>query len=85
MTVFEARNLVAIRVALDRHNTMCPMEAEAILLHPYDHGLMGYDRLWGIPVVADGSVPVKRCRIKCHGSAETIDEELSEYLRSSDE
>lgn len=81
MTAFEIFNLIAIRRALDRHNSRCPMEAEAILLHPYDHGLMGYDELWGIQVVADEDVPVKRCRIKCHGSAETIDEELAEYFR----
>ncbi|MGI8727754.1 MAG: hypothetical protein ACR2K6_08785 [Solirubrobacterales bacterium] len=80
MTKFEVTNLIAMRKALDRHNSRCPMEAEAILLHPYDHGVMGYDALWGIPVVADDSVPVKRCRIRCDGSAATIDEELSDYL-----
>jgi hypothetical protein len=85
VTAFEAKNLIAIRVALDRHNAVCPMEAEAILLHPYDHGVMGYDRLWGIPVVADADVPVKRCRIKCDGSAETIDQELSECLRGPED
>jgi hypothetical protein len=57
------------------------MQAEVILLHPYDHGLMGHDQLWGIPVVADTAVPVKRCRIECSGSAETIDEELFDYFR----
>lgn len=85
MTAFEAKNLIAIRKALDRHNADCPMDAEAILLHPYDHRLMRYDELWGIPVVADTAVPVRRCRIKCHGSAATIDEELSEYLHGPED
>lgn len=85
MTDFEVKNLIAIRRGIDRHNSDCPVEAEAIMLHPYDYALMGYERLWGIPVIEDDRVPVKTCRIQCSGSAHAIEEELSEYLAEGDD
>lgn len=77
---FEIVNLIAIRIGVDRHNLRCPIPAEAIVMNPIDCQLLDHPRLWGIPVVADSSVPVKRVRIKCKGSAETIEEELEAYL-----
>ena len=80
MSQFRRRNLAAIRHALDRHNSDCPVPARAILLNPTDHGLMRFDLLWGVPVLADGRVPVKRVRIACDGSASEIEDELAELL-----
>jgi len=77
---FEIVNLIAIRIGVDRHNSVCPIPAEAILMNPIDCGLMNYPRLWGVPVLAEPSVPTKRFRIKCKGSAEDIEEELEGYL-----
>lgn len=81
MTDFEVKNLIQIRVGLDRHNENCPAPAKAILLNPIDHQLMGFSNLWGVPVLADGSVPVKRVQIDCEGSAERIEEELAGFLQ----
>lgn len=81
MTRFEAANLAAIRGALDKHNTDCPVPARAILLNPIDHGLLGWFELWGLPVVADDRVPTKRVRIDCDGSAWGIEAELAEVLK----
>lgn len=83
MGEFEIANLAAIRAALDHHNGECPVPARAILLHPYDHGLMGWDELWGLPVLPDDRVPVKRVRIDCGGSAWTLDEELETFLQEA--
>lgn len=41
---------------------------------------MGFEKLWGVPVLADTSVPTKRFRIECEGSAENIEEELAVHL-----
>ena len=82
MTQFEAKNLAAIRQALDRHNRTCPVPANAILLNPVDHGLLQCDELWGLPVLADDRVTVKRVRIACDGSAWTADHELEQLTRS---
>jgi hypothetical protein len=77
---FEIKNLIQIRVGLDRHNENCPAPARAILLNPVDHQLMGFNNLWGVPVLPDDSVPVKRVQIDCEGSAERIEEELADHL-----
>jgi hypothetical protein len=62
---FHVRNLVALRLALDAHNATCPQPANAILLKPIDHGLLGWDTLWGVPVIPDEGVLVKQIRIDC--------------------
>lgn len=80
MSEFEIKNLIQIRLGIDRHNARCPAPARAILLNPIDHQLMGIQNLWGVPVVADDSVPVKRVQIDCEGSAERIEEELADHL-----
>jgi hypothetical protein len=64
-TEFAYKNIDAMRQGLDRHNTTCGFRAEAFLLHPYDHGLLRLDELWGIPVLADDAVSTKRFRIHC--------------------
>jgi hypothetical protein len=75
-TRFEVVNLLAMRLALDDHNTQCPEAATAILLHPYDHGLLRCDRLWGLPVIADERVKVKRIWIECDGATWTSEHQL---------
>lgn len=81
MTQFDAKNLAAIRRALDHHNRTCPVPANAILLNPVDHGLLEWSQLWGLPVLADERVSVKRVRIACDGSAWTAEQELEELAR----
>jgi hypothetical protein len=80
---FESKNLAAIRAALDHHNSSCPVPANAILLNPVDHELMGWDELWGLPVLPDDRVPTKRVRIDCDGSAHGIEDEIAEAIAHS--
>ncbi len=80
MSKFESKNLAAIRAALDQHNESCPVAANAILLNPVDHELIGWDELWGLPVLSDERVPTKRVRIQCDGSAFGIEEEVTEAV-----
>ena len=58
----------------------CPVPANAILLNPVDHGLIGWDELWGLPVLADDRVPTKRVRIQCDGSAFGIEDEVADAV-----
>ncbi len=85
MSGFESKNLAAIRAALDHHNADCPVPANAILLNPVDHELMGWDELWGLPVLADERVPTKRVRIQCDGSAFGIEDEVADAVSSPNE
>ena len=80
MSQFAAKNLAAIKAALDQHNADCPVPANAILLNPVDHELLGFDELWGLPVLADERVPTKRVRIDCDGSAYGIEDEIAEAI-----
>lgn len=80
MSQFEAKNLAAIKAALDQHNADCPVPANAILLNPVDHELLGWDELWGLPVLADDRVPTKRVRIDCDGSAFGIEDQVADAV-----
>ena len=80
MSGFESKNLAAIRAALDQHNADCPVPGNAILLNPVDHELMGWDELWGLPVIADERVPTKRVRIQCDGSAFGIEDQVADAV-----
>lgn len=80
MSQFAAKNLAAIKAALEQHDANCPVPASAILLNPVDHALIDFDELWGLPVLADDRVPVKRVRIQCDGSAFGIEDELAEAV-----
>jgi len=75
-TEFAAKNVHAMRQALDHHNATCEFRAEAILLHPYDHHLVGFDHLWGVPVVPDDQIRTKRFRIHCAAPGDDLEGEL---------
>jgi hypothetical protein len=77
---FAAKNLGAIKAAVDQHNATCPVPANAILLNPVDHALIDFDELWGLPVLADERVPTKRVRIQCDGSAFGIEDEVADAI-----
>ena len=85
MSEFESKNLAAIRAAIEHHNKECPIPANAIRLNPVDHALMGWDELWGLPVLADERVPTKRVRIDCDGSAWGIEDEVTEAVSQTQE
>jgi hypothetical protein len=80
---FEIVNLVAIRRGIDQHNTNCPIDVDAILLNPMDHGLLDHPRLWGVPVISDSTVGVKCFRLRCDGSAVDIEHEFEAYLNEA--
>ncbi len=71
-TEFLAKNVARLRDALDHHNATCAEAPTAFLLHPYDVGLP-FDDLWGVPLVADETRPVKILGIACPAAPERDD------------
>lgn len=48
-----AKNLEAIRKAIDQHDERCPGQIIRILMHPIEVERLDFDKLYGIPVEAD--------------------------------
>lgn len=61
----EIEMLLRARAALEAHDASCDREAKAILMHPGNFDLIGWDGLLGLPVLPDPSVAPKRARIVC--------------------
>ena len=79
---FHAVNLARIRGALDLHNESCALPATAILLNPVDHGLLGHDELWGLPVLPVQRIPTKRFEIDCEASTTNLENELASIVEA---
>lgn len=80
MSSLETEMLAFIETGLAQHDRVCPMPATAILLHPGNYELCGWNELWGIPVKPDDRVEPKRFEIECAGSALGIEDAIEEFL-----
>lgn len=76
---FHVKNVVSMRRALEHHNSRCLVPATSFSLNPVDFGLLGFDFLWGVELIPDPAVAVKRFRLDCDGSAVGIEEILEEW------
>jgi hypothetical protein len=61
----EEEMLTNIRRALLAHAAECCQDPKAILLHPGNHALIGWDEVLGLPVLADERVSPKRFLLVC--------------------
>ena len=61
---FLVKNVERLRDALDHHNATCEGEAAAFV-SPYDSGLLPFEALWGVPLVADTERAVKGFTVVC--------------------
>ena len=57
---FEIKNLIEIRIGIDRHNERCPIPPEAILMNPVDCKLFGS--------VCTPENPVGSCMVSTEGA-----------------
>lgn len=73
------QNITVMRRALYQHNRNCPMPAKSFRMNPVDFRRFGIQMIWGIPVVADEEVEVKRFRLECEGSAHGIEQVLDDW------
>ena len=76
----EQEMIAFIKAGLAHHDATCPMPARAILLNPGNYELFGREELFGIPLEPRDSIPPKRFRIDCPGSASGIEDEIEEAL-----
>jgi hypothetical protein len=61
----EIEMLENIRAAHEAHAAECEQTPKAILFHPGNHGLVGWDEVLGLPVLPDERVEPKRFRLLC--------------------
>jgi hypothetical protein len=57
--------LLNTRAALDEHDKTCDSEAKAILLNPGNFDLIGWNEVFGLPVLPDDRVEPMRARVLC--------------------
>lgn len=62
---FEIEMLENIQVAYEAHAAECEKVPKAILFHPGNHGLIGWDEVLGLPVLSDERVEPKRFLLLC--------------------
>jgi hypothetical protein len=61
----EIEMLEKIRMAYDGHAAECDRPPKAILFHPGNHELVGWDEVFGLPVFPDERVEPKRFLLAC--------------------
>lgn len=85
MTVkqFEVKNLIAIRIGVDRHNARCPVPPEVILMNPIDCELMNHPRLWEYPCCLIQRFQRSGSAFNAKAPLRNIEGELELYLDES--
>jgi hypothetical protein len=61
----EIEMLEYIGAAIDEHAIDCERRPKVILLHPGNHELIGWDEVFGLPVLPDPRVEPKRFKLVC--------------------
>ena len=76
MVSSSAKNLEAISLAIDRHNSGCPFPASEVRMNPYEVERLGWEEIRGLPVVPDPEIGTGRFRIVCsqEGSGQEVEE-----------
>lgn len=57
--------LTNVGSALVEHDQECDQPVKAVMLNPGNHGLLGWDELYGLPVLSDPAVDPKRFKLVC--------------------
>jgi hypothetical protein len=57
--------LAKMREALEAHSTECCQRPKAILLHPANYELIGWDEVLGLPVLPDPRVEPGQAKLLC--------------------
>ena len=65
MDSLEIEMIERIRAAWDAHAAECTQSPKAVLLHPGNHSLIGWDEVFGVPVLPDARVEPKRFLLVC--------------------
>ena len=65
MTDAEVKNLEAISLAIDQHNSSCPFPASEVRMNPFEIERLGWEEIRGLPIVGDPALGTGRFRIVC--------------------
>jgi hypothetical protein len=65
MTALEGELLEAVRAAFEKHDRDCDQRAYLVLLNPANYELLGWDEVFGLPVLPDDRVEPMRARVVC--------------------
>ena len=60
-----AKNLKAISEAIDQHNGSCDYPLVEVRLCPFEVERLGWDKIRGVPIVADERLGTGRFRLVC--------------------
>jgi hypothetical protein len=61
----EAKNLEAISLAIDRHNSSCEWPAVAIEMNPFEVERLGWDSIRGLPIRPNPELGTGSFRVVC--------------------
>lgn len=61
----ETQMLMNVRAALESHAKECPEKPKVILLNPGNHAILGWDEVYGLPVLPDERAEPMRARLVC--------------------
>jgi hypothetical protein len=80
-----AKNLKVIKEAIDQHNSRCPGEIIAILMHPIEVERLDFDKLYGIEIRPDENQQTGTFYLLCElEAAPTEDAEDADELEPSE-
>lgn len=65
MDALEIEMIERIRAAWTAHAQECSQHPKAILFHPGNYRLIGWDEVFGVPVLPDPRVEPKRALLVC--------------------
>lgn len=61
----ETQMLMNVRAALESHAKECSQKPKVILLNPGNHAILGWDEVFGLPVLPDKRAEPMRARLVC--------------------
>jgi len=74
----EAKNLEAIKKAIDQHDARCGFPAVEIAMNPFEVERLGWTELYGLPIVGDDKIGTGRFEVRCERDKTGDDVEVHE-------
>jgi hypothetical protein len=76
----QAKNLMVISEAMDRHDKNCGEPLLEVQLNPFEYERLGWDEIRGVPIVENGDLGTGVFRLICSGIHTEDEEEVEESV-----